>query len=384
MPRHPDFAPAAARLPGSVYSLLEGHLSQYAGEVYPLHVGDTYLPPPEGCRMEDLTEAEHPGLHRYAPVAGLPALLEAIAARTVARTGVPTAPGDVLVATGATGALGAVAGALLAPGDEVLVLAPHWPLFPGIVSTFHATPVPVDVLGVEAPEALAARVRARLTPRTAALYVNTPNNPTGHVLPRPLLEALVGVAREAGLWLLADEVYELYAYAGPHVPLRALAPERTFAVHSFSKAYGMAGNRLGWVVGPPGGALGPLRKVATHSYYSAPTAAQVAGARVLAEGRGDAWAERAGRGYREVGEAVAHRLGVPPPQGGTFLFLDVAAHLDGAGLEGLLERCVGRGLLLAPGPSFGPYPAHLRLCFTAAPPDVVLRGAEVLAQVLGR
>jgi DNA-binding transcriptional MocR family regulator len=81
---------------------------------------------------------------------------------------------------------------------------------------------------------------------------------------------------------------------------------------------------------------------------------------------------------------VAARLGLPTPQGSTFLFLDVAPHLDETGLGGFLERCVDRGLYLAPGPSFGPYPPHVRLCFTAAPPDAIERGVEALAPLLGR
>jgi aspartate/methionine/tyrosine aminotransferase len=85
-----------------------------------------------------------------------------------------------------------------------------------------------------------------------------------------------------------------------------------------------------------------------------------------------------------VGEKAAARLGEPAPQGSTFLFLDVASALDERGLPGLLDRCAERGVLVAPGPSFGPFPHHIRVCFTCAPPEVVLRGVEALAQVLGR
>ncbi len=85
-----------------------------------------------------------------------------------------------------------------------------------------------------------------------------------------------------------------------------------------------------------------------------------------------------------MGRRAAARRGVPPPQGSTFLFLDVRAHLDGRGLMGLLEDCADRGLFVAPGPSFGPYPTHVRVCYTAAPPDVVERGVNVLAERLGR
>jgi aspartate/methionine/tyrosine aminotransferase len=88
--------------------------------------------------------------------------------------------------------------------------------------------------------------------------------------------------------------------------------------------------------------------------------------------------------YRDTGTKAAARLGVPPPEGSTFLFLDVSAHLDEGGLPALLERCVVRNLLVAPGPSFGPFPHHIRLCFTCSPPEVILRGVEVLAGILRR
>jgi N-succinyldiaminopimelate aminotransferase len=81
---------------------------------------------------------------------------------------------------------------------------------------------------------------------------------------------------------------------------------------------------------------------------------------------------------------AAEALGVPPPQGSAFLFLDVSERLDERGLPGFLEDCVEQGLFLAPGPSFGPYPGHARLCFTAAPPDVTRRGLGKLARLLGR
>jgi N-succinyldiaminopimelate aminotransferase len=182
--------------------------------------------------------------------------------------------------------------------------------------------------------------------------------------------------------VIADEVYEDYVYRGEHAYARALAPERTFSAHSFSKAYGMAGNRCGYVVGP----AEPLRaalKVATHTFYATPTAAQIAALRAL-DGRGDRWAAAARDLYRAAGEAAAARLGVEPPAGSTFLFLDLSGHVGERGLEGFLGECADRGVLLAPGPSFGPYPTHARLCYTAAPPEVVGEGVEVVARLLGR
>jgi len=231
-------------------------------------------------------------------------------------------------------------------------------------------------------EGMIEAVEGRRTARTVALYLSTPNNPSGRLLPRPWVEALVEWARRHGLWLISDEVYDLMVYGGEHVRALPLAPERTFLAQSFSKSYGMAGNRCGYVVGPRA-VMRELRKVSTHTFYATPTAAQAAAAIALA-GPGDAWAERARAQYADTARRAAARLGLPAPAGSTFLFLDAARVLDGRGLDGLLERCADRGLLLAPGPSFGPYPTCVRLCYTAVEPGRALRGVEVLAELLGR
>ena len=394
MPRHPALSPTVTAISGSVYSKLAQKLATHRGTVYPLHVGDTWMEPPTGCRMEDLRVGEHPGMHRYTAPQGHPALLAAVARYVEAKSGVPTTPDNVLIAAGATGALGAAVGAMVSPGDEVLLLAPYWPLIAGIVRSFHGTPVAVPFLGrvTNAAEAVAEVERHR-TDRTVALYLSTPNNPTGLVIPGDVLRALVAWAAEHDLWVIADEVYEHYQFAGEHVYTRPFDPARTFAAHSFSKAYGMAGNRCGYVVGPAE-AMGELRKVATHTFYSTPTASQLAAVAALGSGSpdagpGDAWAQVARQQYRETGSWAAARLGIRAPQGSTFLFLDVAEQLErgDAGsdpLDDFLARCGDRGLFLAPGPSFGPYPTHVRLCFTAAPPERVKEGVEVMAEIVGR
>lgn len=384
MPRPPRVASHLSAIPPSVYSTLAERLERVAGERYPLHVGDTWMEPAAGCRMEDLSVADYPGMHRYASVHGLPELLDAVVEHERAKTGLALEREHVLIAAGATGGLGAIAGALLEPGDEVLILAPYWPLIEGIVRSFHGRPVAVPVLAGEvatASEAVAA-ARARRTGRTVALYLSTPNNPSGRLVPRDWIEALVAWARAEELWILTDEVYEQMVYRGEHVPALPLAPERTFLAQTFSKSFGMAGNRCGYVVGPREVMI-ELRKVATHTFYSTPTAAQLAAVRALA-GPGFAWARSAREQYAETGRRAAERLGQPAPEGSTFLFFDVAAQLDERGLTGLLEECVERGLLVAPGPSFGPYPTHVRLCYTAVEPERALRGVEVLARLLGR
>lgn len=386
MPRFPQIAPNIAGMTGSVYSALAHRLSNFEGEVYPFHIGDTWMEPAVGARMEDLTVAEYPGMHRYAPVQGRRDLLEAIADRVLRRSGAGAEPRDILVTAGATGALGAIVGAITEPGDEVLLLAPYWPLISGIVRSSKATAIDVPFIGeADSAETALEIVRSHLTDRTVAIYWNSPNNPTGKAIPRSWIEALVSWAASENLWILADEVYEDYLFDGEHPYARPLAPDRTFSVHSFSKAFGMAGNRCGYAVGP-GLTMEHVRKVATHTFYSTPTAAQIAARRALG-GPGDAWVAEACAKYAQIGRATAARLGVEPPEGSTFLFLDLTEALDpesGRDLMAFLTDCVDRGILLAPGPSFGPYPHHARLCYTAVPPETTMRGVETLARLLGR
>jgi len=382
MPRPPGRSLAAAALRGSPYSSLLARMAAHRGEIFPLHVGDTWRQAPEGGRPEELPRGI-PGINRYTDVHGLPELRDAIADRMRSRTGASLGRANVIVAGGATAGLMAAVGALVSPGEEVLLLSPHWPLIEGHVRMAGATPVEVPLLlGDLAPASAVAAVEARATRETVGLYVNTPNNPTGRLIPPETLRALTNWADRRDVWIFADEVYEDYAYAGEHASTLALAPGRTVAAYSLSKAYGLAGARCGWLAGPEN-AIEEIVKLGVHTTYSAPTPSQHAALRIL-EGAGDSWIDEARAEYRATGAEAARRLGVPAPEGGSFLFVDAAEVLDARGLRGLLEDCADEGLLLAPGPSFGPFPTHVRICFTAIPPEAALRGVDILARKLGR
>jgi len=339
------------------------------------------MEPFHGGRMEDLQEARHPGLHRYCETRGVPDLVDAIVDKVRGRNGLACERENVLVTAGATGGLAAAVGAIASPGDELLVLAPFWPLIRGIAKSFRAEPVQVPFYDrVDSADAAVQAVHERLTKRSVALYVSTPSNPTGRVLPEPWLEALADWASREGLWLLSDEVYEDYVYRGKHASLGRYAPERTISCFSFSKAYGMAGNRTGYLVGPAA-AIGEAHKISTHIFYHAPTAGQIAALQALRDGAD--WVRHARSAYREVGDASAEALAVPRPEGSTFHFVDVRAALDERGLNGFLEDCVDAGVALAPGPSCGDdYDGWVRLCYTAASPDRVLAAVRRVARRL--
>lgn len=382
MPRPPRFVRDVEAMPGAVYSPFADRLRDVKGPVFPLHVGDTWLPPCEGARAEDLRVEEIPQLHNYVDTRGLPPLIDALVEKMRAKNGISCEPEQILVGAGATGALATAVGSIVDPGDEVLILAPFWPLIRGIVQAFRAKPVEVPFYDRVASQQEAEKaLESLLSPRTVALYVSSPSNPTGRVIAGEWMEAFAAFARRHDLWLLSDEVYEDFVYRGEHVGLLPLAPERTIAVYSFSKAYGMAGNRVGYLVAPPE-LTAQARKIGTHTFYAAPTAGQWAALGALE--RGDAWIEHARASYRKVGMAAAQLLGQEVPDGSTFLFIDVSAHLDERGLDGFLSDCFDDGVLLAPGGSAGEaYRQWIRLCYTAVPPEDALEAIRRLASRLG-
>lgn len=383
MPRPPKSSQAIAAIGGAPFSPLAERARLAGRKIHPLHVGDTWLEPFEGARMEALRVAEHPGMHRYCETAGLPALVDALHEKLRERNRLPVERDGVLVTAGATSGLACAVSALADPGEEVLILAPFWPLIRGIVRAQRAVPVEVPFFDrVRSAGDAVAAIEEHLSPRSVALYFSTPSNPTGRVLPRAWLEALAELARRRDLWLLADEVYEDYVYRGEPASIGSLAPERTLSAYSFSKAYGMAGNRVGALAGPAP-IVAEIHKAQIHSSYHAPTASQLAALAALRGGA--AWVEAARAAYRAAGEDAAAALGLPPPEGSMFLFLDAAARLGEGGMPALLEECFEAGVLVAPGASSGAaYASWIRLCYSSLPPADAAEAVRRLAAVLGR
>jgi N-succinyldiaminopimelate aminotransferase len=384
MPRSPRASVHAARLSDRVYSALVERARSLPGPVYPLHVGDTYRSPPEGARAEDQHAADFPRLHGYAPVLGEPSLLEAIRRRTAELHGVDLDPDGLQVMPGATGGFATVLTALLDPGEELLLPSPFWPLIRGITTARGCQAVEVPFFtrlgtpGFDPEEALERAV----TPRTAALYVNDPSNPTGRVLDDDTAAAIARVARRHDLWVLADAAYEDLVYGPPRRPfwLREDLAGRTLVTSTVSKSHALAGARVGWTHGPPQ-VMRAVRGVQTFMHYCAARPMQLAAARAL--DAGEAWLAETRRAYRAAGRAAAEVFAAPPPQAGTFLFVDAAPWLRrGEEVAGLLERCLAAGVLLTPGTACGTdFSTWVRLCFTAVPPDELARALERLRTV---
>ncbi len=337
--------------------------------VHALSVGDTYKEPPAVARAENQRLADHPGLHRYAPPQGEPALRDAIAAR-LAQYGANVPVERIQVTSGATSGLSVVADALLMPGDEVLLPAPFWPLIRGIIAGRGATPVQVPLFDRLDSVDIEAALEAAVTPRTSALYINTPHNPTGAMLDDAQVAAMARVAERHDLWVIADEAYQDLFFGAPPTPVwrRDDLAHRTIASHTLSKSYGIAGSRIGYVHGPQD-AMKAIRAVHTFSTYCAPRPLQFGAAAVLREG--DAWLEERRREYTTAARNTANAFGVDTPPGGTFILSDVSRWMRPGEENALpfLERCLDTGVLMTPGLACGAdYGRFVRVCFTGISP----------------
>jgi N-succinyldiaminopimelate aminotransferase len=386
VPRFPNSASYASGFADSVFTPPAEPALRHGTRMYPLHVGDTYLEPLAAAQAEAQHTQQHPRLHNYAPVQGERELLDAIQRKLARCSGVEVERACIQVMSGATAAMGVIANALLMPGDEVLVPAPFWPLVRGAVSLRGAKCIEVPVFtrlrepGFDPVAALAAQIG----PRTVALYINSPHNPTGETLSDEVAAGIVALAREHDLWLLTDEVYEdVWFGDAPPRSIWALpeARDRTIATHSVSKAYGLAGARVGYSHGPLE-IMRVIRGVQTFFTYCAPRPMQLGAARALDEG--DAWLAQARSLYADAARSAARALGVPVPAGGTFVFFDTRAHRrPGETAQAFLARCVAAGVVLTPGVAAGQaYADWARLCFTSVPPDELACALDCLRSVL--
>jgi len=385
MPRFPRHASAAEGLSDRVFEQLLRKCQARATRVYPLHVGDTYLEPLPAARAEAQRTDERARLHNYAPVQGEPELIDAIVEKVQRRSGVSLDRACVQVMSGATAGLGVVCSALLEPGDELLLPAPFWPLVRGAARLRGARVVEVPFY-TELERAdfdPIAALEDAITPRTVAIYLNSPHNPTGVVLPPAIVSRLIELAVRHDLWVLTDEVYEDLWYDQPPESIwtRPELRGRAIVTHSVSKAYGLAGARVGFTHGPSE-IMQVIRGVQTFYSYCAPRPMQLGAARALREG--EAWLANARGVYKAAARAAAEALGLPMPQGGTFLFLDAGRHLrDGESTDGFLERCLDHGVMLTPGSASGrDFERWVRLCYTAVPPAELETALAGLRSVL--
>jgi len=348
-------------------------------QVVHLEIGE-----PDGATPPHVIEAAvralHDGHTRYVNPAGLPALRDSIAASLTWR-GVRAQAENVVVVPGAKPMLFYALLAVVEAGDEVLVPDPGFPIYPSVVRFAGAVPVryPLDALGAVDVE----RIAALIGPRTRALVVNLPGNPTGGVATTDALEAIAELALRHDLIVISDEVYGRIRYdRGGRADSIAALPgmlERTIIVDSFSKSYAMTGWRLGFGV-LPAALVERVTTLVVNGTSCTPPFVQLAGLAALA-GPQDAVTAAVARLERRRDWLVDGLNGLPGvrctrPAGAFYVFPDVRLVEERAGLSTrelaalLLEE---HGVAVLPGTDFGPGGAgHLRLSFSVTPANLDL------------
>ncbi|HEX8849789.1 MAG TPA: aminotransferase class I/II-fold pyridoxal phosphate-dependent enzyme [Gemmatimonadaceae bacterium] len=203
--------------------------------------------------LDAIDAAARAGKTHYVPNDGIPQLREALAAKVRQQNGLAgVTASDIFVTNGAMHALYTTFGALLEPGDEVIIPDPMWTEVAENIRLAGGVPVGVTLSAADDFAYSPERVAAAITPRTRAIFVNTPHNPTGAILPRETLAAIATIARERGLWVVSDEAYEDLLYGdAQHFSIGSLPEadaEHVVSIYSFSKSHAMSGLRVGYIV----------------------------------------------------------------------------------------------------------------------------------------
>ena len=343
-------------------------------DVISLGVGEPDFVTPWRVREAGIYALEH-GYTTYTSNAGLPRLRELICADLAARYGASYDPGDeCLITTGVSEGLDLVLRVLLNPGDEVIVPEPCYVAYEPCVAFAGGTPVRVPTRAEDGFAIDAGVVAAAITPRTKAILIGSPANPTGAVQPRAALEALVRLAEQHDLYLISDEIYDRLTYTGGHTCLGTLpgAQERTVLLGGFSKAHAMTGWRVGWICAPAAVAELCVR-VHQYTMLCAPHVSQLAAVEALSGSDDDVDAMVADydrrrrvfvKGLREIG------LDCPEPGGAFYAFPSIRS--SGLDSETFAERLLeAEHVAVVPGGVFGPSgEGHVRCSYATALPQL--------------
>jgi aspartate/methionine/tyrosine aminotransferase len=357
-----------------------------AGEhVIGFGAGEPDFPTPAHIVEAAVEACRDPANHHYTATSGIPALREAIAAKTKRDSGFEVAAGQVLVTNGGKQAVANAFAVLCDPGDEVIVLAPYWTTYPESIALAGGTPVYVSSDETTGFRSSVADLEAAWSPNTKALLFVSPSNPTGAVYPRELIEAIGQWAVSKGIWVITDEIYEHLVYGtAEHHSMPVVVPElaeRCIVVNGVAKTYAMTGWRVGWMIGP-NDAVAAATNIQSHETSNVSNVAQRAALAAVSGGLEDVamMREHFDRRRQTIVKMLNEIDGVvcPEPEGAFYAFPSVKGLL-GRSLRGqrpqtsaeLAEICINEAKVAAvPGEAFGA-PGYFRMSYALAEHDMV-------------
>jgi len=314
-----------------------------------LQIGEPDFSTP-ACICDAACEAIRGGETHYTHSLGLIELREAICAHYQDKYGVTIEPDRILVSSGTSPALFLIFAALLEPGDEIIMSDPHYPCYPNFAAFLGGRAVPIRTREEDGFQLRAEEIRKKIGPRTKAILINSPSNPTGNLLSAERMKEIAGL----GPPVISDEIYHGLVYTEREHSILEFT-DNAFVLNGFSKAYAMTGWRLGYLIAPRV-FVRPLQKMQQNFYISAGSISQWAGVAALTKAGPDV--ERMKTIYDERRRYMMRRIrelgfGLKVEPAGAFYMLVNARHLSENSYDLAFEILERAGVGVSPGIEFG-------------------------------
>ena len=337
-------------------------------------IGQPDFPPSERVRNA-AKKAIDDGWNRYTPTQGIEPLRRAVAAKLARVNGVLTPVDDVLITSGSSGGIFLALAAVLNPGDDIIIPDPYFVMYTQLTAFFGARAVLVDTYPDFQLDP--TRVAAAVTPRTKAILLNSPNNPTGAVYPEAALREVAAIAERNGLLVISDEVYESFVYdESRHFSVGSIYPE-TLTLNAFSKSHSLTGWRIGYAAGPRH-LVEKMKELQQYTFVCAPSFAQVAVVEAIDEGPTD-YLPRFRERRDLVFAGLKDRFEVTRPTGAFYIMPKVA---DDDATE-FVEEAIRNNVLIIPGSVFSSRTTHVRISY-ATTETAIRDGVRILSSVADR
>ncbi len=352
-------------------------------KIISLSTGEPDFPTPDRIKRAGIRAIEE-NFTKYTPAEGLPELRAIVAEKFRRDNNIETSTDCIQISSGGKHALSNAVSVLVERGDEVIIPSPFWVSYPAMVAIAEGTTVLVNTKSSDEWVLSARALRKAITPRTKAIMLNTPHNPTSAMYSQRDLEALVDVIEETGIYAIVDELYEKLVYDGErHFSLGSIPEiaDQVITVNGLSKAYAMTGWRLGYATGPRH-VIEAMNRLQSQAVSHPSSISQRAAIEALTGPQDDVETMRLR--FESRRDLVVRIMSVIPgisyskPKAAFYVFFDVSrffgrkfANGDRVGTaddicSALLEQ---HGLALVPGGAFGS-PNHIRLSFAASEADI--------------
>jgi aspartate aminotransferase len=337
------------------------------------------------------------GFTKYTPASGIDELKLAIVKKLETEQGLRYDKSQILISCGAKHTLYNIAEALFEQGDEVIIPAPFWVSYPDQILLNDATPVFLETKETEGYVVRRRELEAKITPRTKAIIINSPCNPTGATYDRACLQDIAEVAQRHDLVIISDEIYEKIVYDSvQHISIATLGPDvaaRTVIVNGVSKAYAMTGWRIGYAAGPKE-LIGAMANIQSQSTSNPTSISQKAAVAALREG--ESFTQTMLKEFDRRRRTMVEQLNAMPgvtcrmPTGAFYAFPNISGLFGRTHTRGKVQTATDAAtyllqeakVALVPGEPFGSA-SHIRLSY-ATSMDTIIRGMDRMETALAK